>query len=496
MNITHLTALTVALTLAGCQVGTPPTGKDIVPSEAQEKIAPNWSGAHTQGAVVPGWIATFGDARLNDIAETAVEVNPDLRAAAARVEAAQAAVRVASAALYPQIGGKLIGERQGKELEGKIDRGITPPDLGGVGIDLGGAGGDPTSVEASPRRWVYGLGLGATWEADVWGRVRSRSAAAQSDALAAESDYQFAVQSIAATAARAYFSVIEAGLQAGNAQETLDLYSEYLKLVKVQEEQGFASNYEMAQVKSRVNGAQDMLHTANAARAQAIRALEVLLGQFPATKLRVGNDFPSAPRVVPAGLPSELLERRPDMIAAERRFAASFYRVNEARTARLPRFVLSASGGLGSAQLDNVGTIDGLLWTFGSGITQPIFLGGALKANQDIREAEQRAAVGDYVAIALRAFQEVENALSNDHYLRLREAALTEMVENSGEVVRLARIKLDQGQVDMFTILRLVGENLAAKAELTKVQASRLRERANLFLALGGDFRNRPSQAK
>ncbi|MFN0127252.1 MAG: TolC family protein [Verrucomicrobiales bacterium] len=487
----QLTLPTVLVVLTGCQVGSPPIGRDIVPPDAQDKIAPTWSGRHGRGPVVPGWIASFGDSRLNDIAEKAVEVNPDLRAAAARVEAAQAAVRVATSALYPQVGAKLISERQGKELSGDIDLGVTPPDLGGVGIDLGGAGSDPSSLEVSSRRWVYGLGMGATWEADVWGRVRSRSAAAQSDALAAESDYQFAVQSIAATTARAYFSVIEAGLQAGNAQETLELYSEYMKLVEVQQQQGFASDYEMAQIKSRVNGAEDMLHAANAARAQSVRALEVLLGQFPATKLRIGNAFPSSPRTVPSGLPAELLERRPDLIAAERRFAAAFYRVNEARTARLPRFALSASGGLGTSELDGVGTLEGLLWTFGAGVTQPIFFGGALKANQDIREAEQRAAVADYVSVALSAFQEVEDALSNDYYLRLREGSLTSMVANSGNVVRLGRIKLEQGQVDMFTILRLIGENLAARAELTKVQASRLRERANLHLALGGDFRSR-----
>ncbi len=491
MNYSAYALLAASVAVTGCQIGSPPTGQDIMPAEAQDKIAPAWSGRHGKGPVVPGWIATFDDSRLNDIALTAVEVNPDLRAAAARVEAAQAAVRVASSALYPQIGSKFIGERQGKEMSGDVDLGITPPDLGGVGIDLGGAGSDPSSVESSTRRWVYGLGLGATWEADVWGRVRSKSAAADSDAWAAEADYQFAVQSIAATAARAYFSVIEAGLQAANAQETLGLYADYQKLLETQQEQGFASDYEMAQIKSRVNGAEDMLHAANSARAKAVRALEVLLGRFPATKLGVNNAFPSSPRTVPAGLPAELLERRPDLIAAERRFAASFHRVNEARTARLPRFAISGSGGLGTSQLDGVGTLDGLLWTFGAGVTQPIFLGGALKANQDIREAEQRAAVADYVSVALRAFQEVEDALSVEYYLRLREGALSSMVTNSGEVIRLARIKYEQGQVDMFTILRLAGENLVAKAELTKVRASRLRERANLHLALGGDFRGR-----
>jgi outer membrane protein TolC len=199
---------------------------------------------------------------------------------------------------------------------------------------------------------------------------------------------------------------------------------------------------------------------------------------------------------VPAGLPAQLLERRPDLIAAERRFAASFHRVNEARTARLPRFSLSASGGMGSAQLDTVGVIEAVNWSLAAGVIQPIFFGGELKAAQDVRTAEQKAAVASYHSVALHAFEDVEDALANDFYLRKREGALSEMVESSGTSVKLGRIQLDQGQADMFTILRLAGENLGAKIELTKIRASRLRERVNLHLALGGDFKGTGLPAK
>jgi outer membrane protein TolC len=192
---------------------------------------------------------------------------------------------------------------------------------------------------------------------------------------------------------------------------------------------------------------------------------------------------------VPAGLPAQLLERRPDIIAAERRFAASFHRVNEARTARLPRFSLSATGGLGSAQLDTVGVLEQVSWSLAAGVVQPIFFGGELKAAQDIRTAEQKAAVASYHSVALHAFEDVEDALSNDVYLRKREGALSEMVESSAETVKFGRVRLGEGQEDMFTILRLAGENLAAKVQLTQIRASRLRERVNLHLALGGDFK-------
>jgi NodT family efflux transporter outer membrane factor (OMF) lipoprotein len=383
---------------------------------------------------------------------------------------------------------KGLGERQGREMTGDIGFGITPPDVGGLGVDTSGGGTDINTLDSSMGRWVTGIGIGASWEADVWGRVRSKKAATKSESAALEADFEFARQSLAAAVARAYFSTIEAGQQAANAQETLALFQEYLKLTDARKKQGFSSDYEVAQLKSRMAGAQDTVYAAEAAQAQAIRAIEVVISSYPAGKLKTRRTFPSQVRSVPAGMPAELLERRPDLIAAERRFAAAFHRTNEARTARLPRFAISATGGVGSAQLDGVGVIDAVSWSLAAGVIQPIFFGGELKAAQEIRKSEQRAAAATYVGVALRAFQDVEDALDSEYHLRRREGALNEMVEQSAMAVKLGRVQLDQGQTDMFTILRLAGENLAAKTQLTQIRASRLRERVNLHLALGGSF--------
>jgi NodT family efflux transporter outer membrane factor (OMF) lipoprotein len=335
---------------------------------------------------------------------------------------------------------------------------------------------------------VYGIGSGAAWEADVWGRIRSRKAAAKADSEALEADYEFARQSLAAAVARAYFTTIEAAEQEANAQATLDIYEQYSQLTDVQKQHGFASDFDVSQIKSRTASAEDALYTAQQVRAQTIRAIEVVTSHYPAGKFDVRRSFPRQPKSVPAGMPAQILERRPDLIASERRFAAAFHRVHEARTARLPRFVLSAASGLGTAQLDGVGTLNAVLWTFAAGVTQPIFFGGELQAAVDLRTAEQKAAAASYVGHALRAFGEVEDALGNDYYLRQREGALGTAVSSSGQAVNLAGKQLEQGQIDMFTILRLTGENLAAKVQLTQIRAARLRERVNLYLALGGDF--------
>jgi NodT family efflux transporter outer membrane factor (OMF) lipoprotein len=474
--------------LGGCALQHPPFGADIMPESARGQIPGRWAGPHRSGTVVPNWISSFGDPELTALVYDAVERNPDLKAAAARVEASRAAVRIAAASLYPRIAMKGLGERQGQRLSGDLGRDINPPSFGGPGTEDSGGAGLDTSMDETSQRWVYGLAAGAAWEADVWGRIRSKKAAAKAESEALEADYEFARQSLAAAVARAYFTTIEAAQQEANAQETLNLYQEYSQLTDVQKQHGFASDFDVAQIKSRTASAEDALYTAQQARAQTIRAIEVVTSHYPAGKFDVRRSFPRQPRSVPAGLPAQILERRPDLIASERRFAAAFHRVNEARTARLPRFVLSATSGLGTAELDGVGALNALVWSLAAGVTQPIFFGGELKAAQDLRTAEQKAAAASYVGHALRAFGEVEDALANDYYLRRREGALGSAVSSSGESINLAGKQLEQGQIDMFTILRLAGENLAAKVQWTQIRAARLRERVNLYLALGGDF--------
>src|SRR5207249_5686274 len=136
------------------------------------------------------------------------------------------------------------------------------------------------------------------------GRIRSRKAAAQAESGALEADYEFARQSLAAAVARAYFSTIEAAQQAANAEEALDLYQQYVDLTDVRKQQGFASDFDMAQIKSRAAGAKDALYIAQAARAQTIRAIEVVISHYPAGRLATRSSFPGQPKAVAAGLPA------------------------------------------------------------------------------------------------------------------------------------------------------------------------------------------------
>src|SRR6185369_642999 len=160
MNARRCTLLLVtasSLVLAGCALKNPPFGANIMPESARAKIPGSWAGPHRSGAVVPNWIRNFGDPELNALVADAVERNPDLRAAAARVEASRAAVRIAASSLYPRIAMKGLGERQGQRLSGDIGNGINPPDFGSSGVENSGGAGLDTSVEQTSQRWVYGI---------------------------------------------------------------------------------------------------------------------------------------------------------------------------------------------------------------------------------------------------------------------------------------------------------------------------------------------------
>src|SRR6267154_4140954 len=239
LRSTVLLAAASSLVLAGCALKNPPFGADIMPESARAKIPGSWAGPHRSGAVVPNWIRNFGDPELTALVADAVERNPDLKAAAARVEASRAAVRIAASSLYPRIAMKGLGERQGQRLSGDIGRGINPPDFGSSGVENSGGAGLDTSVDETSQRWVYGIAAGAAWEADVWGRIRSKKAAAKSESGALEADYEFARQSLAAAVARAYFSTIEAAQQEANAQASLDIYQQYSDLTGSRQSQGF-----------------------------------------------------------------------------------------------------------------------------------------------------------------------------------------------------------------------------------------------------------------
>jgi len=191
---------------------------------------------------------------------------------------------------------------------------------------------------------------------------------------------------------------------------------------------------------------------------------------------------------VPVGMPSELLERRPDVVAAERRVAAAFYRVQEAKAARLPRISLTAAVTSISSELFVLKDRDNPVWSAGASLTAPLFLGGQLQAQVEVRTAEQKQALAEYARVGSRAFGEVENALSTAFTLDAREAILRDAVVDNGRALELANVRFRVGAGDLRAVQQQSLALHAARTALLRVQTERLVQRVNLHLALGGSF--------
>ena len=198
-----------------------------------------------------------------------------------------------------------------------------------------------------------------------------------------------------------------------------------MRLAETRARVGVANDQDVEVAQANVGSYRDALRQVELAREQALRALEILIGRYPAAAVAVSARLPGQPDAVPAGLPSELLERRPDVVAAERRVAAAFNRVGEAKAARLPTIALTTGVSSISSDLFVLQNHDNPVWNVGASLLAPIYKGGALKTQVEIQTAEQKQAIAAYASIGLRAFGEVENALASEIAARDRERILT-----------------------------------------------------------------------
>jgi outer membrane protein TolC len=255
---------------------------------------------------------------------------------------------------------------------------------------------------------------------------------------------------------------------------------------------GIGNDEDVFIARANTGSSRDLLRQIELGREQAIRALELLLGRYPAAAAAVTATLPGQPDAVPAGLPSELLERRPDVIAAERRIAAAFNRIHEAKAARLPAIALTSGVSTVSSDLFVLQDRNNPVWNLGANLVMPIFRGGALKTQVEIRTAEQKQAIAAYAAVGLRAFGEVENALSAEIAAREREQLLAQTLADTRRAFEIVTTQFKVGSTDLrFVTQRQLALN-ATQSALIRVQAEQRVQRVNLHLALGGSFENKP----
>jgi outer membrane protein, multidrug efflux system len=446
----------------GCAVRKAPGQQEIVARAlpAGTKIPLNWTASSIDGDVRNDWLKTFNDAQLSAIVAEAIANNLDLRQAAERVEEARQTAIVVGAQLKPYISSTVGGAGTVRSPSG----------------DLGGSYA------------TYGL---LSWEIDVWGRLRAERASAEESYEAVGLDYAFARQSLSATAADCWYLAVETRQLVAFAQEYVKTYTRLLELAKLRRAAGKVADLDVAQASAVLDAAQSGLRQAQAEYSDARRILEILMGRYPSSDIAIEETFSPLPPPVQPGMPSSLLERRPDIVAAERQVQVAFHVQEAARLALYPSFSLNLAGGhLDDLLLGAQGTS---FIHSGIGMLVPIYEGGALRAQLKIATAEQEKAVAYYGSVTLKAFKEVETALTDENLLSQRIPFENSAVENRSEAVRLAEIKYKYGSADLFFVLTLQAEQISQQIELIKLHYALLRNRINLHLALGGSFDATPA---
>jgi NodT family efflux transporter outer membrane factor (OMF) lipoprotein len=308
-------------------------------------------------------------------------------------------------------------------------------------------------------------------------------------------DTEYARQSVAALVAKSYFLAVEASQQLSLAGQMVAAADQLVALAEQRQRIGKGDGYDVAVARADAETFRDTMEQLELARTQALRALEALVGRYPAADVEVATQLAQVPGPVPAGLPSELLERRPDVVAAERRIAAAFYGVQEAKAARLPRISLTGNVSDISSDLFVLQDRDNPVWSAGAGLLLPVFNAGALQGEVRIRTAEQKQAVAEYGRIGARAFGEVEDALSAESAAARREKVLGRAVAENENALKLSQVRYEVGSGDLRGVRQRELAVYGSRAALVRVQAERFVLRVNLHLALGGGFDAAPATA-
>lgn len=458
--------IAIASLAAGCTLGPEYRRPDA-------ELPTGWVDTPARGVKAPAerWWALYGDPALDKLVEEALTYNQDLALATARVDEARAQARIVDSFSMPSVDATFVRDRSRSSERSAI----------------------PLPLSVPFERNDYTARLNVSYEADLWGRLKSASNAARADLLATEAARETVRIAVATETVRAYFSLVAFDAQVAATSRSLKLRSEGLALQKVRYNAGLINDFTLRQLEAEVQAAQAQLPALEARRTVQELALAVLLGRSPraimegAVERRAEQGDPAAP-VVPEGLPSELLLRRPDVAQAEQNLIAANARISEARAALFPRIALSGYRGSESASLGDLFTGPARIWSLAFGMAQPIFQGGRLFAEIDAVTARERQAVAQYQKTLQEAFREVRQALNTQ--IKAREAFDAESARTVSlqDALRLSIIRYRNGLLSQLEVLD--AERNLLQAELNRADALLVQRAAvaDLVKALGGGW--------
>lgn len=455
--------MVVAL-LAGCAMQ-PPYQRPPVEVE----VPAAWKESAPRYAEDGRWWRIYADSSLDSLIDEALSGNADLVVAAARVDEARALLREAQAGFFPRVDTNASVSRQ------EISRRTA------------------TSFPAIPREYSsYRATLNLSYELDLFGRLRSGAQAARAELEANEALRDAVRLALVAQVAKSYFALRSLDEQVALTRKTVSLREDALALQRKRHQAGVISEFELHQLESEAAAVRAQLPPLERDREREEAALAVLLGRTPRAIFeekvarRLSEDEALAAAVVPSGLPSELLLRRPDLVEAERRLAAANARVGVARAEMFPSITLTALLGAESAALSNLFSGPAGLWTAAAAASQPIFAGGRLEARSAAAEARERAALAQYRKAIQSAFSEVRAALAAQTRSRESYEAESTRAAALAETLRHVRLRYENGIAGQLDVIDAERGLLAARSARIEALRAHRAAIADLFWALGG----------
>jgi NodT family efflux transporter outer membrane factor (OMF) lipoprotein len=429
-----------------------------------------WRGpspAQVSTSLSPDWWRGFGSQQLADLVAQAETGNLDLAAAIARVNQADAQARIAGAALLPAVG-----------FGGGVSRVRQPA-----------SGSSALGSSASRTNTFYDAQLSASYEIDFWGKNHAALDAAKTTAEARRYDRDTVALTTAASVATVYFQILALRDQLAVTTANVAAAQEILDAIRAQEAAGIASELDVAQQETVVASLRAQIPPLEQGLRQFTDALAVLIGKPPeALDITSGSlDAVSDPVVAP-GLPSDLLQRRPDIAMAEAQLKAANANITVARAAFYPSIQLTAQGGFESTALSSLFGPAGLLYTLAAGVTQPIFEGGRLQGQLQFSQAVYDELVQNYRKAVLSGFQDVEDALIAAQKTAEQQAQQQAAVDTAQRAYDIAMAQLRSGTINVLTALNTETALFSARNTLVQVKLARLNASVSLFKALGGGW--------
>ena len=449
-----------------------------------ESIPSSWDLKLTDSSTVIGdWWESFEDSLFNDVLSDFNKSSPDLKTISSRMNVAKQILKINKASRLPSFSLGMNGTSRKQNLTAF---GLSDDFFGG-GPDSSqsnDSGSGVTSFSSSN----FGLNLTMQWELDVWGKLFNRARGASSEYQSAYYDLSFLSFSMRIQLAKLYFSTVESLEQYELSKETYNSVNELADMVSARYDKGLRSSLDLRLTKSSVASSKAQMEIRKQAYLVLVRRLESMLGKYPSGKYVVNSELVSKLPNITIGIPSEILNRRPDIKSSLAKLQAASHKKSESISSLLPSFILTSSTGNSSNDLNDVLNEDYQIWSQGLTVGLPLFQGGSIRANKNIAEENLNIAKQNLIKTIINAYSEVEQTLfaenSNDILLDAYENA----AEQAEAAYKLSRERYDSGLVDLIAVMDSQQRWFLSRSQVLAAKKNKIDTRLNLLLAFGGNF--------